>query len=426
MQIRLENSPLKWHHLLFYLLLVAIIPHGGFWHDLNHDWPRWSAYAFEHGLSQIYTSDTNYMPIYLHGLYWFGKLQGSTALIYANSYQLKYFFLLFDFAGAIALTSALRKYYNRPFAEYMLLFNLGYLYCTVIWGQLDSVPTTFVILAIICLFERNLLWAAFFCILSIYTKLQAIIFLPFFGLLFIYQLSIKFDKWLIIKLLLVSFITQAVLLSPFIFGGTLNNFFKVVQESVGFFPRVSVQAFNVWYLLLKQDPTTLNDTTQYAGLTYKQWGFIMFFLLSAIAFIPLIVSTLNNILDKKPLDKNYYSLLWLTIGTIAIVFFFTNTQMHERYSFPAVPMFFAYALLTNRYAIFALVSVAHLMNVDAVNKTLGLNPFKPEYTALIFVAVLCLSLVRLFGDFSLKVRQLAEIRNLNFKNKTPINTFKVP
>ena len=404
MQNFAENSPIKWHHVLFYSLLVAIIPHGGFWHDLNHDWPRWSAYTFEHGLSQIYHSDTNYMPIYLHGLYWFGKLQGSTALIYANSYQLKYFFLLFDFAGAIAITHALRKYYSRPFAEYMLLFNMGYLYCTTIWGQLDSVPTTIVILTVICLFERKLLWAIFFGTLSIYAKLQAIIFVPFFGILLIYQLCMKSDKYLIMKLLGVSFVTQFVLLSPFIFGGTFGNFLKVVQESVGFFPRVSVQAFNIWYLLLKQDPATLNDTTAFAGLTYKQWGFIMFFTLSAITFIPLIISTLKNILSKKTLDKNYYSLLWLTIGTIAIVFFFTNTQMHERYSFPAIPMYFTYALLTNRYAIFALTSMAHLMNVDAVNKTLGLNPFKPEYTALIFAVVLCLSLVRLFSSFSFKIK----------------------
>ncbi|CAH0993993.1 hypothetical protein EMA8858_00100 [Emticicia aquatica] len=404
MQKILENLPIKWHHLLFYTLLVAIIPHTGFWFDLNNDWPRWSTYAFEHGLSQIYNSDTNYMPFYLHGLYWFGKLQGSKELIYANSYQLKYFFLLFDFAGAIAIAFSLKKYYTRQFAEYMLLFNIGYLYCTVIWGQLDSVPTSIVILAIICLFERKLLWAAFFCTLSIYAKLQAIVFLPFFGILLIYQLSLKFDKWLIIKMLLVSLITQFVLLSPFIFGGTFFNFLKVVRESVGFFPRVSVNAYNIWYLLLKSDPSTINDTIHFFGLTYKKWGFILFFSLSIIAFIPLIINTLKRILNKKELDKDYYTLIWLTTGTIAILFFFVNTQMHERYSYPAIALYFAYALLTNRYSIFALTSVAHLMNVDGMNKTFGLNPFKPEYTALIFAIILVLSLIRIYEKFSFKIK----------------------
>jgi Gpi18-like mannosyltransferase len=353
---KLSQLPIKWHHLLFYSLLLAIIPHTGFWFDLNNDWPRWSSYAFEHGLSQIYNSDTNYMPFYLHGLYWFGKLQGSKELIYANSYQLKYFFLLFDFGGAIAIAWALRKYYTRQFAEYMLLFNIGYLYCTVIWGQLDSVPTTIAVLAIICLFERKLLWAAFFCTLSVYVKLQTIIFLPFFAILLVYQLVRKFDKWLTIKMLGISLLTQLWLLSPFIWGGTFWNFLKVVRESVGFFPRVSWNAYNIWYLLLKQDPTLLNDTLIFAGLTYKKWGFILFFSLSAVTFIPLIINTLAKLKYKTDLDKKYYTLVWLTAGTIAILFFFVNTQMHERYSYPAIALYFAYALLSNRYTLFALTS----------------------------------------------------------------------
>jgi Gpi18-like mannosyltransferase len=403
---KLSELPIKWHHLLFYSLLVAIIPHSGFWFDLNNDWPRWSNYAFEHGLSQIYHSDTNYMPFYLHGLYWFGKLQGSKELIYANSYQLKYFFLVFDFGGAIAIAWALRKYYTRQFAEYMLLFNIGYLYCTIIWGQLDSVPTTIVVLAIICLFERKLLWAAFFCTLSVYVKLQTIIFIPFFIILLVYQLSRNFNKWLIIKMLAISLLTQIWLLSPFIWGGTFWNFLKVVRESVGFFPRVSWNAYNIWYLLLKQDPTLLNDSLTLAGLSYKKWGFIMFFALSAFTFIPLIISTLTKLKHKKDLDKNYYALLWLTAGTIAILFFFVNTQMHERYSYPAIALYFAYALLSNRYGIFALASVAHLMNVDGMNKYFGLNPFKPEFTALIFGTILLLSFARTYQYLKLNSQQI--------------------
>jgi hypothetical protein len=118
----------------------------------------------------------------------------------------------------------------------------------------------------------------------------------------------------------------------------------------------------------------------------------------------LIINTLNKILSKKSLDQNYYALLWLTAATTAIVFFFVNTQMHERYSFPAIPMYFAYSLLTNRYSIFALTSVAHLMNVDGTNKYLGLNPYKPEFTAIIFGIILFLSLVRLYKGLKLSLQ----------------------
>jgi hypothetical protein len=204
-------------------------------------------------------------------------------------------------------------------------------------------------------------------------------------------------------MLAVSIIAQLVLLGPFILGGTFGNFLKVVRESVDFFPRVSVNAFNIWYLLLKQDPNTINDSLIFLGLTYKKWGFIMFFGLSAITFLPLVISTLNKSLTKKVLDQDYYALLWLTAATTSIVFFFVNTQMHERYSFPAIPMYFAYSLLTNRYSILALTSVAHLMNVDGTNKYLGLKPYKPEFTAIIFIIILFLSFVRLYKEFKLKV-----------------------
>lgn len=129
----------------------------------------------------------------------------------------------------------------------------------------------------------------------------------------------------------------------------------------------------------------------------------MFFTLSAITFLPLIIKTLHKIFNKESLDQNYYAQLWLTAATIAIVFFFVNTQMHERYSFPAIPMYFAYALLSNRYSIFALTSIAHLMNVDGTNKYLGLNPFRPEYTAILFGIILCISLIRIYHNFKLKL-----------------------
>jgi Gpi18-like mannosyltransferase len=399
----LQNGslPIQYHHLAFYFLLVCIIPHSGFWFDLNSDWPRWSAYAFEHGLGNIYNSDTNYMPLYLHGLYWFGKLQGSRELIYQNSYQLKYFFLLFDFAGALAITWALQKYHQKTFREYFLLFNVGYLYCTTIWGQLDSVPTTFVILAIICLFERHLLWAAFFCTISVYAKLQAIIFIPFFLILLAIQLSKKWDIVLIIKLLGVFILTNLAMVLPFILNDTFDNFIKVVRESVGFFPKVSWNAYNLWYLLTSQDPTQLFDTIPFMGLTYKKWGFILFFSLATIYFIPLLKQSFEVLKNRIQLDRNYYQLLWLTMGAITILFFYVNTQMHERYSYPAIAFYFGYALLSGRYALFFIVSVAHLFNVDGVNQYIGINPFKPEIVALIFGGVLLISLFRVFQELYL-------------------------
>ena len=122
----------------------------------------------------------------------------------------------------------------------------------------------------------------------------------------------------------------------------------------------------------------------------------MFFGLSALVFMPLLLRTYILVWFKKIAYTDYYALIWLTAATIATLFFFVNTQMHERYSYPAIALYFAYALMSGQYSLFALISVAHLANVDGMNKYFGLNPFKPEYTALLFGLILMSSFIKLF------------------------------
>lgn len=390
-----KTAVVHWHHLLFFGLIILLTPQSGFWFDLN-DWSRWSVYTFEHGLSKIYASDTNYMPLYLHILYFFGQFQGSVEAIQANIYQIKYVFLVFDFAAPIAIAYTYRAYFKHSYAAYILLFNVAYLYETVLWGQLDSVPTTIVILAFLSLLNGRHLWGVFFCTLSVYAKLQAIVFLPFFVLLFV----VKFGRdWTIKKTLqsiVIFVLTQVVLLFPFILGGTIDNFFKVVAESVGFFPRVTWNAYNIWHLLLKTDPNSINDTLPFWGLTYKKWGFVGFFLFSGAALLPVAWQTWLHFKNNLKLSKNYLEIFWLTAGLISVIFFFFNTQMHERYAFPALVMFFVYGLLSRKYLLYALSSFAHLVNIDAVYHALKIPYVKPEIIALLYVIILVYSFYQLF------------------------------
>lgn len=391
-----KEFPIQWHHLLFFVLIVAFTPTSGFWFDLQ-DWTRWSVYTFEHGLSRIYESDTNYMPFYLHLLYFFGKIQGSVANIQANIHQIKYFFLIFDFGAALALAHAYKRFHGNPMASYMLLFNVAYLYETVLWGQLDSVPTTLVILAFVCLLNNRLLWAVFFCTLSIHAKLQAIVFVPFYVLVLVYQLKQnQFNFKLLIKAFFVFLAVNLWMLAPFIYSRTIKNFLQVVVESVGFFPRVSWYAFNIWHLLLSADPKEIYDSEPFLRLTYKKWGFLMFFFFSGISLLPITLVTWKNLLQNKILSKTYLELFWLTAGTIAVVFFFFNTQMHERYCFPALVMYFGYGLISRNYALYALVSMAHLMNIDSFYKALKIPYISPEFVASLYVVILFISFYRIY------------------------------
>ncbi len=393
----LEKSPVKWHHLLIYGIVCFLAPRQGFWFDLNNDWPRWSAYAWENGLSNVYNSDTNYMPFYLHLLYWFGKFQGSRELIYQNSYQLKYCFLVFDFLQAILLTHSLKKYLNKNnYVEYLLLFNIAYLYSSAFWGQLDCIPSFFVVLSFIYLFEKRLVWAALCMVLALYVKLQAIIFVPIFVPIFAYYFYLEYSFKLLIKTLLAVFSIQLFLLAPFIWSGSLDKLWSVVTHSVGFFPRVTWNAFNMWHLLLKSNPNEVSDTLIFKGLSYKLWGLLMFFSGSFVGMFPLLRKLVLNFFDKTYFDKKTIALVWLTSATVAVLFFYVNTQMHERYSYPAMILYFGYGFLSNRYLLYFLSSFAYFLNVDAILQAFKINPFKPEYNALLWGIILLISFYRLY------------------------------
>lgn len=399
-----EQSPIRWHHLLFYGILCYIIPHQGFWFDLNNDWPRWSAYTLENGLSNIYNSDTNYMPFYLHLLYWFGQIQGSKELIYQNSYQLKYYFLVFDLLQAILLVHALKKYYRKNYLEYFLLLNIAYLYSSAFWGQLDCIPSFFVVLSFIYLFERKLILSAVLMVLAMYVKLQAIIFVPIFILIFAYYCYIEYSLKLIVKILLAVIGIQLLFLIPFIWSGTLDKLWSVVTHSVGFFPRVTWNAFNMWHLLLKQNPNEVSDTLTFRGLSYKNWGLTLFFVSSLLAMLPLLKILVQHFIDRSYLEKKEIAQIWLISGTIAVLFFYVNTQMHERYSYPAMILYFAYGFLTNRYLLYILTSIAYLLNVDAILQVLKINNFKPEYTAILWGIILLISFFRIYESLLLKLK----------------------
>jgi len=70
----------------------------------------------------------------------------------------------------------------------------------------------------------------------------------------------------------------------------------------------------------------------------------------------------------------------LSGAVVALAFFFFNTQMHERYSHPALLFTAAYCFLTLRYVPFVLLSVAYFLSLENILRYMDL----PTYGTLIF------------------------------------------
>jgi hypothetical protein len=95
----------------------------------------------------------------------------------------------------------------------------------------------------------------------------------------------------------------------------------------------------------------------------------MFFTTSFIALTPLLIITFRKRNDEVILysnNQNTLNIIFLSCGLIPLLFFFFNTQMHERYSHPAFLFIFAFSYVNKNYIPLLLFSIAYFLNLDGV------------------------------------------------------------
>ena len=107
----------------------------------------------------------------------------------------------------------------------------------------------------------------------------------------------------------------------------------------------------------------------------------MFFATSFIALLPLLRSTLDTVrTGNSELHKFTRERLWLICALVITLFYFFNTQMHERYVHPAFIFIIAYAFYTRKVFPLILFSVAYFLTLEDFLRYLEL----PNYETLIF------------------------------------------
>ena len=389
--------------VLMYILLAILLPSDGFRVDMGY-WQKWSSFALEHGIVNIYDSDTNYHPIGLYLLYIFGLIQGSSEQIAQNIHYFKLLSLFFDFLGALTVFYLLKFRPENYLLPFFLLFNIAYLYNSLIWGQIDSIPTFFALLSIIYALKSKPALSILFYVIAINVKLQVIIFLPILGLLLLPQVIQNTKK--VVNISATAFLTQIIIILPFIIAGTASGYWKVITGAIGHYTRISMNAFNLWFLIY-DEPQFMNDDIGLWGLTPRIWGFILFFLFSFIVLFPLLIKIIQFIKNKAG-DLFYLSeLTFLSCGLVTIVFFYFNTQMHERYVHSALIFFFLYGVIGKSYWLYGLTSLAYFLNME---RLIDQIPFLHIHTfifnfkliAVIYTIVLILGIIKLYKFYFFK------------------------
>ena len=401
--------------LVLYIFLALFIPKSGHRSDFNC-WTDWTSAIFTKGIGNIYSHGTNYLPLYQYFLMLFGNLQGSVANIYSNINSLKYLNLLFDVLGVyfvfLFVNAKVKNTKTSILLSLILLFNLAYLYNTMIWGQVDAIFTAFIFIAFYFSLRNKILLTIIFSLLSLNMKLQAIIFFPFIGLIILPSIIRKFNLKSFLTWIIIPSILQVFILLPFYLQGDLDKVFTVVTNSVGTFPKVSLNAYNMWYWLIDDEPMGVLDTNTYEGMSYYKWGFYSFIVAYMATLFPLFRNRVLLLMNKQNVDLSLNKLL-LIATLIPIVFFFFNTQMHERYSHPMLIFAGTYALLNHKFVIYILLSVAYFLNLELVLDFFNIEKselffLNPDFVAALFFAAI------IFLFYSLYKRESAvEVQKKN-------------
>lgn len=346
--------------LLLFALLIVVMPTRGMWIDFEY-WTDWALKIHRHGITNIYNDGkTDYHPIFLYVLYIYGVIQGSEDLIVANINHIKIFGLIFDFLPIVVLCAFRKRLIKEEIPYLFLLLNMAYLFNSVIWGQVDSVHTNLSFLAILLGFTNPILSAFLFAI-ALATKLQAIIYIPILGIVWLYGIR---NRNTLLSVMAVFAGTLILVALPFIIAGTFSGLWQVVTSAVGRYPYVSICAFNLWYIISTGDLGTRPDSTVYFILTYKQIGLLLFMGASALLLLPVLFRIIRLRLANLPITSNTQKMLMLSVGLVAFSFFYFNTQMHERYASPIVLYFFFYGVFSKNYLLYILASISYFLTLD--------------------------------------------------------------
>jgi Gpi18-like mannosyltransferase len=350
--------------ILFYAYQIAKAP--GFYSDIEY-WVYWSWFGNEHGLTNIYRSETNYLPLYHYILTGFGSFFEGREHIAQHIYLLKYVSFAFDLLGVYYLYKILAPRYSLWLIIAVSMLNIPFFYNSIMWGQVDGILSTLCFASFYHLYRKQFVGASIFMALALLFKLQAIVLLPLWGLYLLVQLPQTNAKRYFKTALIAFFVTLFLVALPFIYTHERQMLLKkAVTGLVGYYPNITVGAANFWSIFFEKDADNIKDTTKaILGINYKQLGLTLFLATSMLVFWPILVQLKKRWLDKANNDFPIEKLL-LIAALCGLNFYLFNAQIHERYSHPVFLFLMAYSFLKKDFVPLIIFSLAYFLNLDSL------------------------------------------------------------
>jgi Gpi18-like mannosyltransferase len=380
---------------LVYLGYYFYMPSFGF-HTDAIVFGKWAEYALENGLGKIYRFGIDYLPLYTYVLWIYAKIQGTDFQVIKNLKYLLAFTLIFDMIGGYLVYLLVNKYLKNSLKSFgwslFYVLNFMILYNTIFWGQIDGMVVCFVFAAFLCGYFGYFFWSCLLFLLALNLKLQAAIFLPIIGMLNLKIVIEKFDIKNLIFTTLALIAIELIIIFPFYQTHDLALVKNVIKNSFGKYPFVSYGAFNFWFLVGDFNvytATVTHDSKLIWGVSMNRWGFLLFCFTSFFALFHLAKSYFLLIFKKIKLDFSLEKTL-LSASLIPLIFFFFNTQMHERYSHPAFIFLVSYSILFRKFIPYITGSLAHFLSLEYIHRHYNLGIYDYFFFKTTFIACLYL------------------------------------
>lgn len=358
-----------WTEWLLFLLLLSVglalrlwlgSRYAGFMSDQNL-FVQWMNALRQYGLGTVYIHDPNinYPPLFLLFMQGYaGLLHGFGITIQAGQLSFKLLLIVLDLVAGIAVFSwSLGK--EKTVVRWVLLcifvLNPALIVNSSIWGQVDILNGMLMAGALLTLLASPVLAGILFA-LALLTKLQAIVIAPVFGfylLKCLWQRNMKPLLHMITGVLIPLIIVTIYFASH---SGLQAMFKSAYMSAVGLYTQVTLNALNIWFYVVGTIPTT-NDTQ-------KLWDFIS---LRNLGFVLLLLAVIYTGIYLWKCRTMTTAILLKAGVWISFAFFMLPTEIHERYSIPALILVLLVTMLDRKWiAIACVLSVTITYNLWGV------------------------------------------------------------
>ena len=355
------------------LLCTMILP--GFPGDMAC-FKAWSNMLYEDGFYNFYRARvfTDYPPLYMYVLYFLGMVRSVfgiedssviTILIKSPAIIADVLSCLFVYK----LARAKMKGRNAFIVTLFYVLNPFIIYNSSLWGQVDSIHTLIMAVALWMAVEKKLFRCLFLFSMGVLIKPQCFTFSPIF-LYFIYTYG-KEQKWSdkaymdIIRSIAACLFVAFLLITPFsVKIGQKIDYMPVIKQyinTLSSYKYISVNAYNIYQLL------NLN----YRVMDFKVFG-IEINKYGILILAVIVIFTFFVMVRSKVKSMYFYAASLITACTFMLSF-----KMHERYSYPVLlPLLIAYIYKRDKrfLFIFTAFSFTFLMNVMDIMR-LALNGY---------------------------------------------------